>query len=194
MYPYNHKLGQEIQTNVEGISANRAFNAHINVPEPEAQSITAILGATALSAAAQEITTGITNPDVPRSVKLKANASGVAGDVVVHGTNMADEEISETLALNGTTEVLGSKAFKTITQIDLPAETHEGTDTVSVGTANKLGLPYLLAMNTVLKAYRGGTLETTDPTVATSTSAIESNTVLLDSALNGTDVDVYLMV
>lgn len=194
MYPFNHKLEQKIQTDVDSISANRRFIAHIKFSAPATQSITAILPATPLTSQVQTITEGITQPDVPRSVKIKGNAAGITGDVVITGTNIADEVISETLSLNGTTEVVGNKAFKTITSIQLPVETNPGTDTVSVGTANKLGLPYLLERDTVIAAYRDNVKETTAPTVTTSTTAIEDNTILLNSALNGTDVDVYLIV
>lgn len=196
MYPYNFKFGQIIQTNVNEIAVDRGFIAHFQVlaADAAAQNITGILAATALTSEAQEIIENISNPAVPRNIKIKANAAGVTGDVVITGTNYKDEVITETIALNGDTEVQGDKAFKTVTQIDLPAETHVGTDTVSVGFANKLGLPYLLAFDTIIIAHRDGTREATLPTVATSETAIESNTVLLNSALNGTQIDVFLIV
>jgi hypothetical protein len=193
MYPYNQKMGQKLQTDVSGIIADRGFIAHITVLEPATQSVSAILPATALTSTTQTITSGINNPDVPRSLKIKGNAVGITGNVVITGTNIADEEITETIALNGDAEVLGNKAFKTITSIQLPPETNVGTDTVSVGTANKLGLPYKLKRNTVIAAYRDNIKETTAPTVATSTTVIEDNTVLLSSALNGTNIDIYLI-
>lgn len=195
MYPYK-LMGQKIQSHVDGVSLGRAFLAHFAVVADDAvaQDLVSVLAATAQTDAAQDITENIANPAVPRNLRVKGNAADNAGDVVITGTNYADEEISETFALNGTDAVEGNKAFKTITQITLPAETHAGTDTVSVGVGNKLGLPYKRPHNTVLKAYRNNVLEGTAPTVAFSSTAIESNTVLLNSALNGTDVDVYLMV
>jgi len=194
MNSYKHNFGQALTTDVDSLVADRGFLAHVTFPTPASQSITAVLSATALTSETQTITEGITNPDVPRNIKIKANAAGVTGDVVIHGTNINDDVISETIALNGDTEVQGDKAFKTITSIELPVETNAGTDTVSIGTANKLGLPYKLSLNTVLKAFRDGTLEGTAPTVAVDADNIENNTVLLNSALNGTDIDVYLIV
>lgn len=194
MYPYNHKMQQTIQSNVEGISPDRGLISHLLFPLAAQQSVTGILAATALTDEAQEITENIDQPDVPRNVKIKGNAADIAGDVIIAGLNIKDEEITETIALNGTSEVLGNKAFKSITSISLPIETNAGTDTVSVGTSNKLGLPYLLERDTVLKAYRDDALEATHPTVAKSATLIESNTILLNSALNGTDIDVYLIV
>ena len=69
-------------------------------------------------------------------------------------------------------------------------------DQVSVGWNDKLGLPYKLAHNTVITGmtYINNVKEGTDPTVAVSASALESNTIDLNSALNGTIVDAYLLV
>lgn len=196
MNPYNHKFGQKIQTDVSSVSYDHGFIASFIVlaANAVAQDLVSILSATALTAATQEITAGITNPLAPRNSRVKGNAVGVAGDVVVTGTNYLGQEITETFALSGSDTIEGSKAFKTVTKIDLPVEVNAGTDTVSVGVGNKLGLPYRLSLNTVLAAYRDSTKEGTAPTVTTSTTAIESNTVLLNSALNGTQVDVMLIV
>lgn len=194
LYPYNPNLGQKVQSNVKDHIIDRSFVAHLEFSTPETQSITGVIGATALTDSIQTISANITNPDIPRNLKIKGNTEGITGDVVITGTNIADEVITETLALNGDTEVLGNKAFKTVTEIDLPIETNAGADTVSVGTANKLGVPYLLKRDTVVSAYRDNTKEGTAPIVETSTTNIEDNTILLNSALNGTNVDVYLIV
>jgi hypothetical protein len=125
---------------------------------------------------------------------VKGNASGITGDVVITGTNYADEEITETIALSGATAVIGNKAFKTVSQIDLPVQTNESGDTVSIGYGEKIGLPYLLSHNTVLAAYLDNAKEATAPTVTVSASDIESNTIDLNSALASKVVDVYLIV
>lgn len=196
MYPYNHKMGQKIQTDAEGISVDRGYLAHFQVSAANAvaSSNIAVHAAVALTAEAQEVTAGITNPAVPRNIIVKGNASGIAGVVVITGTNYVSEEMTETIALNGATAVEGTKAFKIVSQINLPVETHIGTDTVSVGWGDKLGLPYKLAHNSVLSAYLDNTLETTAPTVTVSVTAIESNTMDLTSVLNGKVVDAYLIV
>ena len=193
MYPYNFKFGQKIQSDAVGINPDRGFIARVTYTEPAAKSITGILAATELEEEEQTITEGITDPDVPRNVRIKGSAD-VTGDVVINGTNINDDAISETLALNGTTEVEGNLAFKTITSIELPVQATENTDTVQVGTANKLGLPYNLSLNTVLKAYRNSGLETSAPTVTVDADDLEKNTIELSSALNGTNVDVIIIV
>lgn len=151
------------------------------------------------TAAADVITTGITQPSVPRNIT--ATAGGTAGDiaaiqVVIEGTNYADEPITETLdafTANTAGTVTGDLAFKTVTKITIPA--HDGTGaTTAIGFGEKLGLPYKLAQNTVLAAYLDNVLESTAPTVTTSAIALESNTVDLSSNLKSKVVDLYLIV
>jgi len=69
-------------------------------------------------------------------------------------------------------------------------------DKISVGWGNKLGLPYLLERNSLLykQTFLNNVVEGTEPTVATSASDIESNTITLNSALNGTQVDACFVV
>lgn len=141
----------------------------------------------------QVISTGITNPGVPRNIT--ATAGGTAGDikavqVTITGTNVNDETITETLpvfTVDTAGTVTGSKAFKTVTSYSVPAMDGTGA-TVAIGVGAKLGLNETLSRNSVLAAFLNGTKEGTAPTVAFSSSAVESNTVTLNSALNGTDV------
>lgn len=141
-YPYNHKLEQEIQTDVTGVTADRAFVAHVNWADPAAATSDAIKTIT-LGAAAQTITTGITNPDYPRALAVDGNVAGIAGNVVIAGTNYAGEAITDTIALDGTTSKPGTKAFKTVTSITVPAQTHTPVQQVEtatiVGTITKAG-------------------------------------------------------
>jgi hypothetical protein len=125
MVPYKPDRGQTIK-NEAGGSADRSFLAHYNIPAASAaaESDTAVLALTVLSAEAASVTSGLHNPAVPRNVKVDCNKAGITNDVVVHGTNFAGEAIEETIALNGTTAVAGSLAFKTITGVDLPALTN----------------------------------------------------------------------
>jgi len=160
---------------------------------PDAVSATAVHAAIALTALTQQISTGITNPDVPRTVTIKGNAGGIAGNVVVHGTNVEGAVITDTIALNGATEVEGVKAFATVTRIDLPAETHAGTDTVSVGFAKKFGLPHIVnnAALLLVKLFDGsadvGTLAVDD-------NEVEKNLFALAGTPDGAKlVDLYYL-
>lgn len=200
-YPENPSLGQELQSDVEGVTVDKSFIAHFQVAKVDATvaDTNGIHAAVTDTGAQQVITTGITQPSVPRNIT--ATAGGTAADikaiqVIVAGTNFNDEAITETLGAfteNTAGSVAGNKAFKTVTSITIPA--HDGTGaTTEIGYGEKLGLPYLLSHNTVLAAYLNNAKEGTAPTVAVSSTAIESNTVDLNSALNSQVVDVYLMV
>lgn len=104
---------------------------------PTAISATAVHAASNLAAAVQDVAAGITNPDVPRTVTIKGNVSGITGNVVITGTNILDDAITDTIALNGTGEVEGIKAFKTVTNINLPVRSH--TEVAQVETATAAG-------------------------------------------------------
>lgn len=127
------------------------------------------------------VTTGITNPDFPRNITVVGNQATCAGNLVVAGTNIREEAITETLAINGTTPVVGNKAFKTVTSITIPTRGAAG-DQVSCGIGVKIGLDRMMAGNEVILATVDGVFETTRPTVAASATAIESNTVLTNTA------------
>lgn len=167
----------------------------ISLGSPALGATTAVHAAVTDNGSPQTITTGITNPTVPRNIT--ATAGGTAGDikaiqVVVTGTDASGAVITETLpafTVDTAGTVVGSKAFATVTSIQIPA--HDGTGaTTAIGTGSKLGLGWALGRNTVLAAFLGGVKEGTAPTVATSTSAVPSNTVSLNSALNGSEVIV----
>lgn len=190
------RIGQTLSTDSGGIDVGRSFLAHFQVPAASAvaASAVAIHAAIALTASAQAIIAAITNPAAPRNVTVTGNASGIAGDVVIKGTNYAGEAITETIALSGTSTVAGNKAFKTVAEIDLPIKTNASGDTVSVGIGSKLGLPYKLAHNTVLMACLDNVKEGTAPTVTTDSANIDNNTITLSTALSGKVVDSYLIV
>jgi len=104
---------------------------------PAAVSAVSVMAAQNLSGDAQTRTSGLTDPDVPRTVTVKGSVAEITGDVVVTGTNISNAPISDTIALNGTTEVEGLVAFKTVTQVDLPAQTT--TPVAQVETATVVG-------------------------------------------------------
>lgn len=112
---------------------------------PALADVDAIHGAITLTASPQTITTAIGTLDYPRTITITGNASGNAGDVVITGTNFAGETITNTIALSGTSTVQGTKAFKTVTSIAVPAETHASTDSLTVGFGAKVGFPVIIS-------------------------------------------------
>lgn len=199
MYPLNIKYGQEVQTD-GSINCDMGFIAHYQVPAESATvaSTTGIHAAVTSTAEPSVVITEITNPSVPRNIT--ATAGGTAGDikaiaVVIEGTDFNNEVITETLpafTVDTAGSVSGSKAFKTVTKITIPA--HDGLEaTTAIGFGEILGIPYKLAHNTVLKTYFDNTLEATEPTVTVSSTLLSSNTIDLNTALNSKVLDIYLI-
>lgn len=151
------------------------------------------------SAAATTISSFLAQPDVPRNLIL--TPGGTTGDVescvvTISGTNIKNQSISETFtfAANASTVVTGSKAFKTVTSVSFPANCESGAfaATWSLGVGYKLGLRNCMAnAGSFFHAVYNGIKETTAPTVAASASAVESNTIQLNSMLLGSDVIAY---
>ncbi|ACT00216.1 hypothetical protein [Paenibacillus sp. JDR-2] len=196
--PRTNKLKTDLQN---GFSVREKHIADIEVSSVAASAAApaGAVAATASTASTKTITTGINQPAWPRNIT--ATAGGTATDikaiqVVVEGTNFADEKITETLpafTVDTAGIVTGNKAFKTISKITIPA--HDGTGaTTSIGFGTKLGLPYRLDRNSVIAAYRNGAREATAPTITLDAVAMENNTFTLSSALNGTQVNVELTV
>lgn len=200
LYGYN-RSDQKLKSDVNGLRISRSFLAHFQVSATNATvaSTTGIHAAVTSTASPSIVTTGITNPSIPRNIT--ATAGGTATDikaiqVVIEGTNYNDEVITETLpafTVDTAGTVTGSKAFKTVTKITIPA--HDGTGaTTAIGFGEKLGLPFKLPHNTVQAAYFDSVKETTAATVTTSLTALEGNTIDLNSTLNSKVIDVYLFV
>ena len=132
---------------------------------PDAPSADGILASTLLTTAVQVITSGITNPDFPRILAVDSDGAAT-GNVVIIGTNIRGETITDTIALNGTNAVAGVKAFKTIKSIQLPVKA--AAESVWVGWTDKLGLQSIPVSTTVIsetttnQADTGGAVLTRD--------------------------------
>ena len=200
MGTFNYKIDGAL-ANDAGTSTDRGYVAKVSwtAADATASSTTGIHAAVTDTGEEVTITEDITNPSCARNIT--ATAGGTAADigaiqVTITGTNVLDEEITEDLpafTVDTAGTVQGNKAFKTVTSITIPA--HDGTGaTTAIGVTNKLGLPYKLSNNTVLKTYINNTLESTDTTVAVSSTNIENNTILCNTALSGKAVDCYLIV
>lgn len=200
-YPYNPAAGQELQTDIPGVRADRAFVAHLELSAEQAAAADAdgVLAAVTDTGEPQEITEGLSDPFYPRNIT--ATAGGVAGDikaiqVVIEGEDMAGNVISETLpAFTEDTagSVAGSKAFRHVSKVTIPAHDGNGA-TTAIGYGNLLGLPYKLQADTVIAALHNNIRESNPPVVATSTSDVSGNTIELDTDLDGSAVDIFLIV
>ena len=151
---------------------------------PAVGSATATKAALLLTVAAQiGVTAGITNPDVPRIVTIKGNGANVTGDVVVHGTDIDGNEIIDTIAANGASEVVGTKAFKTVTSIDYPPYAVAGTESISIGRGVKIGFPVAIpnASAVIAKSFDGSA----DNGTVTASSSLETSIYAVAGTMNG---------
>lgn len=135
----------------------------------------------------QTVTTGLTDPDVPRV--LTVTPTGTTADVSpstvrVTGTNIEGKVIVDnfTFTANQSTAVTGTKAFRTVTSVEVEAQDGTGV-TYTIGTGNALGVNHrLFNQNTTVKVYSattvGGSLtKQSAPTVAADEVDVELNTV-----------------
>lgn len=167
---------------------------------PAVADIDGVMSALTDTGSQQVITTGtsINHLDVPRNIT--ATSGGTAADikaiqVIIAGTNYDGATITETLpafTVNSATTVSGSKAFREVTSITVPA--HDGTGaTTSVGFGDVLGVEQRLSRNTLRNSYLNNVLEGTSATFLFDETDLESNTVDLNSALNSTQVIIEYM-
>lgn len=90
--------------------------------------------------AEQEITTGITNPDVSRNVSIKTtNVASPSGVVELEGKNNLGQSASEEITIVAGSTVHGNIAWATLSKITIPAGV-SASDTVTIGTSDKIGL------------------------------------------------------
>lgn len=158
---------------------------------PAAAAATGVLGSTTQpTSGTTVVTTGITNPAVPRAVSVTGNQATCTGNLVVAGFNQFGEAITDTIAISGTSTVAGVKAFARITSITVPTR-GAASDAVTVGIAAVLGLDRKIsdAGAACLVASVNGTREGTLPTMNAT-----NHTVVFNTAPNGSRNYVMYMV
>jgi hypothetical protein len=143
LFPYNKDFGQIIKTDVNKKSTDRGFIAHLELDGDDipANNNNGVLALTDLGTATTKVEEGFEEIAYPRNLSIVGSASNISGNVVVKGTNIAGEEITETIALNGITGVAGNKAFASVYEVTLPIRTNTPTKQVEtltvVGTATE---------------------------------------------------------
>lgn len=153
---------------------------------------------TGSSSAASTVTTGFTDPDVPRNLTVTAGGTAAdiaAGNVTVTGTNVEGKVITEDFAITVDTAatITGNKAFKTVTSVLIPQQDGAAA-TYAIGVGNKIGLNHRLASTAgtgtvrVVSLTTAGAkvLQAAPSAVATSATLVESNTVTPATTPNGT--------
>jgi len=192
LYPYNPSYGQRIQGELGTDPVDMSFLAHYQQAPAATGTATVHAAITLPDSGTLDVTTGITDPDVPRTLTITGNAAGITGNVVIEGTDAAGAAITDTIAANGTSTVEGVRAFKTVTKITVPTKNAAG-NTISVGTAKKLGLPHKVynAACLLVKLFNGAT----DAGALTVHSELSKNLFALNGTPDGTKVvDLFYIV
>lgn len=211
MYPYNYKHGQTIQTDVPSIVADRGFIANLTWTAEEtaaadtdgifdgivAGDLTATPAGTTVTKtpASDEF---VAQPPCARNVTVTVAATTAghvkAAAIVVTGTNIADEVISESFTPTADTPATldGTKAFKTITSVEVPAQDGASV-TVDVGFGELIGLPYKLEAFRGLQAFDDGD-EANAGTATADSDHIENNTVDFFGYLDGSVMSLTMIV
>lgn len=117
----------------------------IRIPALVAASAAGILSALSIATAGSTTSFATTLTDAAmgkfgRNVTVVASGAATS-TVTVHGYDYLGQPMSEQLTLNGTTPVLGKKAFKWIEKVAYGAT---AATTINLGWGNVIGLPYKL--------------------------------------------------
>jgi len=204
-FPLNPNIAnaRRMQSDVPGRHIEYALVAHYALTAAEAATadVDYFMVSTDMKVGNYGITAKAMPGNCARNVTVTHTASGTAdtlGTIKISGTDLAGNAIDETLTpISGGTKA-GAKAFRTVTKVEGAGWVIDGVeataDKITVGFGDVIGLPDLLPYNTLLFAFKGGTKETTAPTVTCSTTVLCSNTVKLSSTLNGDLIDLYYLV
>lgn len=129
-----------------GGDLGQALNGRISLGKPIVANATGILSAQSI-AALVDTTTFATSYAATDAIMGKFGrtltlvASGAATSaVVVYGRDYLGQKVTENFTLNGTTPVIGLKAFK---YIDRVTAAITGGTTINLGFGAKLGMPYV---------------------------------------------------
>ncbi|NVM21302.1 MAG: right-handed parallel beta-helix repeat-containing protein [Desulfobacterales bacterium] len=123
-----------------GVIVDAYDNHYDHFQDCLAASANYVHAAIAGTGAEQEITTAITNSDVPRNISITTtNVSTPSGDVTITGIDAKGNSTTENITIVAGGNAYGNKAFSTVSKITIPAGV-TSDDTIAVGMSDKLGL------------------------------------------------------
>ena len=145
----------------------------MNLGTPTTASATAVCAAQAVAAAGlatingAKAAAGVASLGAPtgRNVNVvSSNAGDTTQTVTIRGLDVYGNKVQQTLTLNGTTTVQGTKAFASVTSVTVSAAT---TGNLSVGDGTVLGLPaYLSNATFILRETQDGAVASAGTVVA----------------------------
>lgn len=196
-YPYKTGVGRKAQSLKPGDHATFLIPLQYVWEEPPALDVDYFVTSVDMKVGAYTLAQTEIPEGHSRNVTITVTAvdgDDTEGTVTVTGLNILGEEITEEIAPVADTTVQGVKAFASVSSIvGAGWVTNGGEDLITVGYGNKLGLPFCLSHNTVIRAFEAGVLEANAPTVAFDADDVEGNTVLLNTALDGDNAVVILL-
>jgi len=142
---------------------------------PDAPGADDVLSATLLTTAVQTVSSGITNPDFPRTLSIVGGDGNVTGNVVVTGRNIRNEVVTDTIAANGSSTVEGVVAFASVSSIQLPVYAVADTETIAVGIGDTLGLQCIPWSTTVESEHNANAADTGGAILTRDSDEIEKN-------------------
>ena len=92
---------------------------------------------------AKTYTAMLAQPPQARTISFTPSAAAAAGNILVAGTDIDDNPITDTVATSTTAAVYSAKAFKTVTSVTYPKDA--GGITWDAGWSEAIGLPLKLA-------------------------------------------------
>lgn len=92
---------------------------------------------------AKTYTDMLAQPPQARKLSFTPSAAADAGNILVAGTDIADNPITDTVATSTSAAVYSAKAFKTVTSVTYPKD--DGSITWDAGWTEAIGLPLKLA-------------------------------------------------
>lgn len=195
---YPLKLAWEwlIQTDVSGTTAQFHTIAEFALGSPVVDDVDRIVTSANMKVGAYTIAA---QPDVPRNITVTqtaVDAEDTNGTVVIVGTDIAGNVITETITPNAGATVAGAKAFKTVTSVTGAGWViGGGNDTITVGVGGLIGLPMCLTADALVFAGTlNGTREANLPVITKSTSVLAQNTCDFNSAWNGSAAVAFIMI
>jgi hypothetical protein len=196
---YPQKINQHVPNMTYSADVVMEGPAHIQLGAPVTADPNGIIAAQSVAAAGETTTfASAYSRDAMarygRAVEVDLSGAGT-GNITITGRDYLGQPMVEVIALNGTTAVVGQKAFAWIEKVEWPTV---GAVTLDVGWNDVLGLPYKTeAIITELEdgaVPTGGTFAAGDETTPTTTTNDPRGTYDPNSACDGTAVfELYVI-
>jgi len=203
MYPFNPNKGQTIQTNASGVVADMGYIANLSWTALEAAAANAAGAVLTEAASATAIVTVLAadmlaQPPCARNAVVTVAATTAAhvkaAAIRVNGLDLDGKALYEDFTPTEDTPatLTGTKAFASFTSLVIPIQDGASV-TVSLGWGQLIGLPYKLSKKRVILTLNDGVVDTA-PTLTISSSVLALNTVDFNGSLDGSVMDMSIIV